>query len=69
MGWFGFGSGEKSDGDTGKVSSVKVSVKTDSGGKATDVIVSESRGNPHSNHTHYYEKSSGGWGSHKKGKG
>lgn len=69
MGWFGFGGGEKSDGDSGKVSDVKVNVKTDGGGKVTDVLVSESRSNPHSNHSHYYEKSSGGWGKSSKGKG
>lgn len=69
MGWFGFGSGEKSDGESGKVTDVSVNVKTDNGGKVTDVSVSESGGNPHHNATHYYEKSNGSWGSHKKGKG
>ena len=68
MGWFGFGSGEKSDGDTGKVSDVKVDVKTDSSGKVSDVMVSRG-GNPHKNHEHYYEKSNGSWGKSTKGKG
>lgn len=69
MGWFGFGSGEKSDGETGKVSDVKVNVKTDSSGKAAEVMVNKSHGNPHLNHDHYYEKSSGLWGVRTKGKG
>jgi len=69
MGWFGFGSGDHFDGDTGKVSDVKVDVKTDSAGKVTDVMVSKSGGNPHKNHDHYYEKSSGNWGKSTKGKG
>jgi hypothetical protein len=61
MGWTGFGSGEKSGGDSEKVSDVQVNVKTD-GDKVTEVLVSE-KGNPHKEHTHYYEKSSGWWGS------
>lgn len=69
MSWFSFGDGEKSDGETGKVSDVKVSAKSDSSGRITDVLVNESRGNPHSNHSHYYEKSSGFWGKSTKGRG
>lgn len=68
MGWFGFGSGDKFEGDNDKPSSVQVNVKTESG-KVTDVLVSESGKNPHGNHTHYYTKSNGGNGVSKKGKG
>jgi len=69
MSWFSFGSGESSDGDTGKVSDVKVSVKVDRDGHVSDVLVNRSGGNPHTNHEHLYEKSSGWWGSSTKGKG
>lgn len=69
MGWFGFGKGQMSSGSTGKVSDVSVNVKTNSAGKATDVLVGKSGGNSHSNHTHYYDKGKTGWGSSKKGKG
>ena len=68
VGWFSFGSGQKSSGKSGKVSNVKVTAKTSRSGKVTDVLVSHS-GNPHKNHVHYYQKSSGWWGSSKKGKG
>lgn len=69
MGWLGFGGGEKSSGDSGKVSNVEVNVKTDRSGRVKDVLVSESGRNAHKNHTHYYKKSSGSWSSSKKGKG
>ena len=69
MGWFGFGSGEESSGDTGEVSDVKVNVKTDKSGEVTHVMVNRSGGNPHKHHEHYYKHSSGTWGSKTKGKG
>ena len=69
MGWFGFGHAEKSSGSTGRISNVKTNVKSDSRGTANHVLVSESSGNPHANHTHFYKKSSGSWGATKKGKG
>ena len=69
MGWFGFGDAEKSSGDTGKVSDVKVSVKVDKGGDVRHVLVNESRGNPHQNHGHYYDKGKSGWGKSTKGRG
>ena len=68
MGWSDFFSGEKYDGDSGKVSNVDVNVKVDKGGHVTDILVNEGRGNSRANHDHYYEKSSGWWGSHHKGK-
>lgn len=67
MGWLKFDSGEKSDGSTGKVSNVKVNVKTNKSGRVTDVLVSSS-GNKHKNHDHYFEKSSGWWGKSSKNK-
>lgn len=65
MGWNGFGSAEKSSGETGKVSDVQVNVKTDNSGKVTEILVSSSS-NPHKSHDHYYEKSSGNWGKSSK---
>ena len=69
MGWFSFEPAEESSGDTGEVSDVKVSVKTDNSGKVSDVLVNRSGGNPHNNHDHYYEKSGGWFESKTKGKG
>ncbi|WP_374652287.1 hypothetical protein [Dongia sp.] len=68
MGWFGFGSGEKSDGETGKVSDVQVNTKTDRADRVTDVLVARSGDNAHKSHDHYYEKSNGFWGKSSKGK-
>jgi hypothetical protein len=58
----------RSDGGTGKVSDVKVNVKTDSKGRVSDVLVSKG-GNAHKNHDHYYDKGKSGWGKSKKGNG
>ena len=70
MGWKkSFENAEKYEGDTGDVSDVQVRVKTDNQGNVTDVLVNESKKNPHRNHKHYYKQSSGTWGESKKGRG
>jgi hypothetical protein len=70
MGWLGFGGGERSRGDSDKIDDVKVNVKTDSGGKVTDVLVASSNSNPHTDHDHYYHvDKSDSAGYHEKGSG
>jgi len=70
MGWLkNWVSGEKSDGGSGKTTPVKLNIKTDESGKVKHVLVNESGGNPDANHTHFFEQSSGTWGSSSKGDG
>lgn len=69
MGWLDFFSADESSGDTGKVSDVKVNIKTDKGGNVSDILVNRSGGNSHKNHSHYAKVNKGKSYSSKKGKG
>lgn len=67
MPWTGFGKAERMSGTSGKVSTVKMNVKTNSKGRPTDILVSKSS-NPHRNHEHYSLGRGRDWKS-TKGKG